>query len=132
MQRLTSFTSAVDQLEEAVTLNETRGLSELEKGGLVQRFEIAWEPGWRTMADYLVVWEDSGLAMTPGSSIRAAFAAGLIDNRDDWLNAGKLRNVMSHEYDQERRDEGITLVRDKYLSMMKVLRQEMVDRAGNA
>lgn len=51
--RLDNFSRAVAGLKEAVDLRETRPLSELEKAGMVQRFEIAWELGWKLLADRL-------------------------------------------------------------------------------
>ena len=112
-------------LEEALDLAAVRELSELEKGGLIKRFENAWELGWKTLADFLIEREDPQLSRSPGSAVRLARAAGLIEDSDAWLNAGKLRNVLAHEYSLEDRDEGMILIRHRFLPLLQDLRERM-------
>lgn len=51
---LENFAAAVALLDEAVRMYRDAGLSELEKAGLIQRFENAWELGWRTLGRWLI------------------------------------------------------------------------------
>ena len=125
LQRFGFYELALARLEEAIELARERELSELEKGGLVQRFENAWEMGWKSLSDYLRETEEPQLPDTPGSTIRLAAAVRLIEDSDAWLNAGKLRNVLSHEYSRERRDEGLTLIKIRFLPFMQQLRERL-------
>lgn len=124
-QTFEAYEGALARLQEAVELSRARELSELEKGGLIKRFENAWEMGWKTLADYLRETEDPTLTRSPGSAVRLARAAGLIEDGDAWLSAGKLRNVLTHEYSLAQRDEGLLLVQLRFLPLMQALQAKM-------
>lgn len=122
---LEQFRRTLSLLEEAVALTDMRALSDLEKSGLIGRFHNCWEAGWKTLADYLIETEDSSLSRTPGSSVRLARAVGLIEDGDSWLNAGKVRNVLVHEYSLDDRDEGLLLIRSRFLPLLQALSMRM-------
>lgn len=132
LQRLEHFQKCVGLLQEAVALAGSRPLSELEKAGLIQRFEIAWETGWKMLGDYLRETEEPALPPTSGSSIRLAAAVRLIDDGDAWLTAGKVRNTLSHEYSEARRDAGLVLIGSTFLPMMEKLQATMISRDHEA
>lgn len=127
VQRFGIYEAALQRLEEAIQLSRERGLSELEKGGLVQRFENAWELGWKVLSDYLREAEEPTLPFSPGSTIRLATVLRLVEDGDAWLNAGKLRNVLTHEYSLARRDEGLTLIDVRFLPLMQQLRNRLAN-----
>ena len=114
----------MDGLREAIELRAQRPLSELEKAGMVQRFELAWELGWKLLADLLTEDLVPPEALTPGSTIRAAFAAGLIADADEWMAMGKLRNQLSHTYNQAVRDEGLVLIEVRFVACLAALEQD--------
>ncbi len=97
-----NFCSAFDLLHDAASQMATRALSDLEKAGLVQRFEICWELGWKTIRDYL---SDSGAPLqvpSPINTIRAGAQVNLIADPDAWVIAMRARNEMAHEYDRAK------------------------------
>lgn len=122
--RLENFSRALAGLREAVELRQRRPLSELEKAGMVQRFEIAWELGWKLLADRLAEELAPPDALTPASTIRAAHAAGMIAAADEWLAMGKLRNQLSHTYSEPIRDKGLALIADRFVAILVALEQE--------
>lgn len=72
-QRLASYQRALAQLEAAVTLSQSRPLSELEQQGLIQAFEFTHELAWNVMKDYLsikVICQSPVPAMPPGRLLR--------------------------------------------------------------
>lgn len=128
-QRLAGYERAVALLEEAVVLGRERPLSELEKAGLVQRYEIAWELGWKLMADFLVAEGSPPDTITSASVIRSAFAAGVIADGDAWMAASKLRHQLSHTDDQAMRDAGLAAIAERHLPTLAALRDDMRARS---
>lgn len=51
-QRFMNYKKALARLQ-AVQANELPSLSELEKEGLIQRFEYTYELAWKTLQDFL-------------------------------------------------------------------------------
>lgn len=68
--------------------------------GVIQRFEFSFELSWKLMKSFL---EFTGLTeiRSPRGAIREAFAFGLIDNGDQWIDMLVDRNKTSHMYDEE-------------------------------
>ncbi|HEX8302739.1 nucleotidyltransferase substrate binding protein [Sphingomonas sp.] len=126
--RLRSFTSEVSWLTEAVELRAARGLSDLEKAGMIKRFEIAWEQGWKLLADVLFAELTPPNPVTSASSIRGAFAAGIIDDGDAWMAASKLRHSLTHTYDQAIRDAGLEAIAERFLPLFIQLRDSTAAR----
>lgn len=126
--RLCNFTSVVRWLEEAVELRAERGLSELEKAGMVKRYEIAWAQAWKLLADALFAELTPPDPVTSASSIRGAFAAGIIDDGDAWMAASKLRHSLTHTYDQAIRDAGLDAIAERFLPLFVQLRDSVTER----
>jgi len=89
-------------------------LSQLEKEGAIQRFEVAFELAWKTLKDYL---EESGLVVnpvTPRNVIKEAFAAKLFDDAQVWIDMMLHRNLLSHTYDNAVFEVVLRAVVDRY------------------
>ena len=74
-------------------------LSQLEREGAIQRFEVTFELAWKTLKDYL---EESGVVVnpvTPRNVIKEAFAAKFLDDAQVWIDMMLHRNLLSHTYD---------------------------------
>ena len=83
-QRFEFFQRAFLNLDE-VKQCEQRAFSNLEKEGIIQRFEIAIELSWKVIKDFL---QNEGFAIkSPKESMRQAFAYGLIQDCEAWLEA---------------------------------------------
>jgi nucleotidyltransferase substrate binding protein (TIGR01987 family) len=95
LQRFQNFERALAQLERAVELSHQRGLSELERQGLLHVFEFTHELAWNTLKDFL---KESGQSGIYGSrdATRSALAAGLIENGDLWMRMIASRNQTTH------------------------------------
>lgn len=99
-QRLSNLKRAMLSLDEAVALNESRGLSKLERQGLIQGFEFTHELAWNCLKDYL---SDQGEQNIHGSkdATRKAFSVGLIEDGEVWMGMIRSRNLSSHTYNEE-------------------------------
>jgi nucleotidyltransferase substrate binding protein (TIGR01987 family) len=130
-QRLNNFNKAFSQLEKAVGLDE---YSDLEREGLIQRFEYTYELAWNTIKDFL---ENQGYTDITGSkdAIRLAFKVGLIKEGDEWMKMVKSRALTSHTYDEETAEAIAEDIKEKYYHMFKALikrfEEERSGKQGN-
>lgn len=114
-QRFQNFERAVLLLESGIT----EAKSDLEKQGVIQRFEFAFELGWKTLKDYLLF---TGVALeetTPRETIKKAFRANILNNADLWIEMLDARNMLSHTYDKETFEKSIALIHSKYGAAVK-------------
>ncbi|MFM9977956.1 MAG: nucleotidyltransferase substrate binding protein [Sphingomonadaceae bacterium] len=115
--RFDNFSRAFLLLREAIEISTDRELSQLEKEGVIQRFEYTWELAWKTLKDVL---DDQGVVLatvTPKSVIKEAFAAKLIDDGDIWMRALDARNQMSHVYNLKVFEQVIAAIRSDFLAL---------------
>ncbi|MCY4574818.1 MAG: nucleotidyltransferase substrate binding protein [Gemmatimonadetes bacterium] len=114
--RFRNFSRAYSLLREAAEADPKR-LSDLEREGLIQRFEYTFELAWKTLKDRL---EYDGVQVptaTPRKVIRSAFAAGLIDDGEAWIDMLTDRNAMSHQYDFDIFEAVADKVHRRYLHL---------------
>ncbi len=98
--RYANFSRAFTLLSNALE-NGADALNDLEREGVIQRFEYTFELAWKTIKDRL---EHDGLEInpvTPRNVIREAHSALLIEDGDAWIAMLGDRNLMSHTYDEE-------------------------------
>jgi len=126
-QRFDNFDRAFVLLREALE-HGLAALSQLEKEGTIQRFEIAFELAWKTMKDYL---EENGLVVnpaTPRNIIKEAFAAKLLDDGQVWIDMMLHRNLLSHTYDIKVFEEVLQTVAQRYLPAFDRLHEFLLVR----
>ncbi len=127
-QRLATFGKALVRMDEVVTLWHSRKLSDLERDGMIQRFEYTQELAWKLLKNYI---EYQGEAQMGGSrdTIRQAFRLGLIENSEPWFDMLESRNLTSHVYDEETEMTVIERIVDTYYPILSLLHAEMLKRA---
>ena len=107
-----NYSTAYLLLKEAL---ECENLSQLEKEGTIQRFEICMELAWKCMRNYL---QHEGIVLkqiTPRAVLREALAAKLIQRGDLWMEALDARNRMSHTYSIKAFERVLVDLRKKYI-----------------
>lgn len=116
-QRFHNFQRAFLLLREAMAL-EPSALSQLEKEGIIQRFEYTFELAWKTLKDRM---EFDGIILdkiSPKAVVREAFATKYINDAQTWLKMAGDRNLMSHTYDFTKFEAVIETIRELYLPML--------------
>jgi len=93
-QRLKDFEKSAARLKEAASKKE---FSDLEKDGVIQRFEFTFELAWKTLKDYLENQGFSGIA-SPKKALQKSFSMDLASDGNVWINMLEDRNRMSHPY----------------------------------
>lgn len=110
-ERKEDFEKATNRLKEALREEET----DLAVDGVLHRYEFTFELAWKTMKDYL---EYQGITSKIGSQreiIKEAFAAGIIENGETWIDMMLSRNTLSHLYDEETSREIYDKIKEKYI-----------------
>jgi len=129
IQRFANYSKALAQLESAVALSKERGLSELERQGLIQAFEYSYELAWKVIKDY---YEHQGETGIQGSrdAIRLAFRRELILDGDAWMMMVESRIESVHTYNEETADKIVGLILDRYHDELVGLRDKLIPEAG--
>lgn len=128
LQRFSNFRKAFSQLDEAVTLSQSRDLSKLEKQGVIQAFEYTYELAWNLLRDYLR-WQGNTTITGSRDAIREAFSAGLIDDGERWMQMLQDWNRTSHTYNEETAEEILANITQHYHSLFASLQSRMVAEA---
>lgn len=136
-QRFSNYQKALGKLQEAVfkiksdfgiaedwTIGTDRFLDDIIKEGLIQRFEYTHELAWNVLKDFL---ENAGNNNLFGSkdATREAFASGLINNGEVWMDMIKSRNKTSHTYNEATADEIFRKIIEEYLDEFLQLEVKM-------
>ncbi len=117
---------AFSKLESAfVKLNEgvNTAEDELEKDGVIQRFEFSLELIWKTLKLFL---QNSGIEVkTPKESLKKAFNVGWIKDEKTFLDMLEDRNRTSHIYDKDTSDEILERIKNSYIQAMGQVLKEL-------
>jgi nucleotidyltransferase substrate binding protein (TIGR01987 family) len=124
-QRFANFRRALDQLGQAVELQNLRPLTELESQGLIQAFEFTHELAWNVLKDYLEYEGISGLTGSR-STVREAFKRGLIADGEVWLDMIDKRNLSSYTYNVQVAQSVVQAVRSLYYPAFRALENRLL------
>lgn len=103
------FKNAFDRLKEGVL----QAKDELDKDGVIQRFEFTFEILWKTLKIFL---EYEGIiCQSPRSCLKEAFRISLIEDEEIFLDMMEDRNRTSHIYDKETSEEIFQRIKTQYL-----------------
>ncbi|MBX2917422.1 MAG: HI0074 family nucleotidyltransferase substrate-binding subunit [Cyclobacteriaceae bacterium] len=109
LQRFSNFEKAFLRFKECLQVEDP---NELERNGIVQRFEFTLEAGWKTLKDYLQA-EGLDFPLTPKGTLRQAQQSGLITYAQDLIDALEIRNELAHDYDGDKFEKSEILIREK-------------------
>ena len=115
-QRFQNFSRSFLLLEQST---ELKSPNIIERAGMIQFFEIAFEQSWKVLKDFL---EEEGFTVkSPRDAIKTAFQYDFIDNADIWLEALKDRNLTTHTYDEEIAERVENNIKHRYYPILKSL-----------
>ena len=90
-----NFGKAVDKLIEGIKEAD----SELDRDGVLQRFEFSFELFWKTLR--LILRFEGFDCQSPRSCIKEAFRNGYLTDGEIYLDMLEDRNLSSHIYDEQ-------------------------------
>jgi nucleotidyltransferase substrate binding protein (TIGR01987 family) len=102
IQRLNNFKKALKKLELGVEQATDKALSDLEKEGLIQRFEYNQELSWQTVKDFYQYLGDTSIQGSK-DAFQLAVKMGLVDENcgASLMSSIKSRNKTVHTYNEE-------------------------------
>ena len=99
-------------------------VTELEKAGIIQFFEMTFELGWKVLKDYL---ESEGyIVKSPRETIKQAFQVGIIENGHVWIDALSNRNLTTHIYDEELANKMTQEIIKIYLPELERMNEKII------
>jgi len=103
---------------------EKDSLNELERNGLVQRFEFTLDLSWKVMKDFL---EDKGFNFRPSpkDTFRLAQESNFIDYAQALIDGLDIRNELSHDYSGEKFEHSEAQLRDETYPALQKLLQDL-------
>lgn len=112
-QKFENFSKALNKLNE---IKSDKQFSDLEKTGLIQRFNFSLELAWKTLEEILVF--EGNLEQIRGAKdvIRVALKRGLIENGDIWMEMLDKRNQMAHQYDEQKSNQIFGRVKNEFVT----------------
>ncbi len=123
-QRFQNFEKVFIQLKSAVT--QLENLSDLEKEGMIQRFEYTFELAWKTLKDYLE--EKNVDAKFPREVIKQSFKYEIINKGDIWLEMLEQRNLMAHTYEEKIFKNVVNKISQEYFAEISQVYQYLKDK----
>jgi len=118
-QRFQNFRRAFGLLREALEDKNLDEYSDLEREGIVQRFEYTFELAWKTFKDYLEYSNIPLTEATPRKVIKECAATNIFGEAgvvpEVFLDMILERNALSHTYDFERFNQAVVRIKEQYL-----------------
>lgn len=123
-QRFANFKQALAKLAEVIKGRDMETLSELEKEGLIQRFEYTYELAWKTLQDFL---RSKGYVDVKGPNpvLTQAFQDGYISDEEGWRRLKKARELTAHTYNTDTAEEIVVAIFATYFNLLKQLERKL-------
>ena len=128
-QRFSNYRLALSRLAEGVSIARQRPLSDLEKQGLIQAFEFTHELAWNVMKDFFA-YQGNVFIMGSRDATREAFAEGLVEDGEGWMEMIKSRNQTSHTYNRKIADEIVERILVSYFPLFETFSRRLTELAG--
>ncbi len=124
-ERYEFYQKALRQLTSGLSVYPN--LNELEKDGVIQRFEFTFELAWKTLQDYFA--QKSGYINVKGrrTVIKQAVQDNLIIDGHLWLKMLNSRNELTHVYDETESRQILDDIANTYLPLLQELEEVIRD-----
>lgn len=121
IQCFNNYKKAFALLREIVEERDLNTLSNIEKEGVIKRFEFSTELAWKTLKDKMqydgIVFDK----VAPKPVLKQAYQGKYINDIDIWLRMINDRNLMVHTYNFSDVNKIIAAIKDEYYQELKVL-----------
>jgi len=117
MQRFSNYKKAIEKLRDAISKNDEEEISDLEKEGLIQRFEYTFELAWKTLQDILYHkgYQD---IKGPNPVLKQALLDGYIKGESKWRKMKNARELTSHTYNEKTANEIVSKIIEEFYDLL--------------
>jgi nucleotidyltransferase substrate binding protein (TIGR01987 family) len=122
-QRFSNFNKALLKLNEGVEINRDT-ISELEKEGVIQRFEFTHELAWNVIKDYAEYQGNNSISGSRDAT-REGFKMNLIADGEGWMDMIISRNKTSHTYNEATMHEIYDKIIHTYYPLFIAFQEKM-------
>ncbi|MBF0450461.1 MAG: nucleotidyltransferase substrate binding protein [Candidatus Magnetomorum sp.] len=126
-QRFQNFENAFMRLKEAVEMTE---LNELERNGLIQRFEFTLDLSWKVLKDFLEEKKFS-FKPSPKDTLRLAQQSNYINFAQELMDGLSIRNELSHDYSGEKFNRSEKILRKETFVALEKLYNFFINEMNN-
>lgn len=127
MKKLENFENALANLKEINDYQEP--YDNVVLTGLVGLYEICFEQSWKAMKEIL---EQQGFAEektgSPRIVLKTAYASGMIQNDELWMEALAARKNVAHSYNRAVALDIVKQTKEKFLAMFEELQKELREK----
>lgn len=122
-EKLSRLQDAVSRLKDALAEYDSHP-SDVVRDGVIQRFEFCTELAWKAAREYLL---DQGYTEinSPKSTMKQAYASGLIADGDAWVVLLDDRNCTSHIYDDATAAAVFERIRTSHVVLFSALVEKL-------
>lgn len=129
MRRFENYSSALDVLTRA---SEQDLDNEFVQGGVIDKFFLQFELGWKLLKR-LLAYEGDAIAATgsPRAVLKASFAYYPFMDEETWLAMLRDRNNTAHVYDGAAAEALVETIIERYIPEFERLRAGLLERYGD-
>lgn len=101
--------------------------NDLERDGVIQRFEYTFELCWKSIRRCLLFLGRAEVSASPRPLLRDALTEHLIDDIEAWFAYLEARNLTSHIYHREQAEKVFVVIRgftNHALALLRALQQK--------
>ena len=118
-QRFDNLQRAYQRLRWALEIHQQDPGNELIRMAAIKAYEFTFELSWKTLKDFLVY---NGIdAKLPREVLKQAFATGLLNNGQLWIDMLEERYLMAHTYDDTRARKAVDQIQERYFGGLQQL-----------
>ncbi len=129
MRRFSNYVSALDVLAQAGNQDLD---NEFVQGGVINKFFIQFELGWKLFKALLTYEGDAVSASgSPRDILKAAFKYYDFLDEDTWLGMLRDRNNTAHVYDAESARKLVDVILDRYIPEFQKVECALCERYGS-
>ena len=129
-QRFENFTKAYRLLKEA-SQKPWRDFSDLEREGIIKRFEYTYELSWKMLKDWL--FAQGFDEKTPRNAVKRSFEVEIIseDDCETFFKRNKERRLTTHTYEKSTAEDVLENIYKFYVPLFDRLFQTLESRKND-